>query len=329
MSVPPTRVFNDGGLDETFRREGYFVVPLLSAAEVQELLDIHNRLTPDGTKDFFATIQHPDDDHRSQVGVEIDRIIQPRVLPMLEGYKGITSSFICKRGMSSRGKVDIHQDFTFVDQSRCTGVHIWIPLIDVDERNGCLTFYPGTHSLVNHINAVRAHPKSTHPSPYDSVRAQLAQKCGIRTPMKAGSVLFFNERTLHSSEENTTPGERVAVGATYIPEQETMRIYACNPESPDVLDILAIHDPTKLHLAPGQPLPFPYSDPLTHIGSIEYHVEPLTAEQIIPLYNVQSKAVEPEKIVGFSAVDENAQSATNARRSNKSSVLNWLKRIRD
>ncbi len=271
----PTPVFRDRELEEKFQEDGYVVVPLLTAEEVQSLLEIHDSLTGDIPADYYATIFHPDREHRREVGRLIDAILQPRVLPLLAGYKRIASAFISKRGSTKQGRVNVHQDYSFVDQSRVTGVHVWIPLVDVDEDNGCLTVYPGTHFLVNHISAI-----PWNGSPFQSVLPVLERECGVRLPMAAGSALIYNERTLHGSGENSTPGKRVAVASAYIPVAETMRVYVCDPAEPHRLEILSVQDSADLQLIPGKPIPQPYADTLARIGTINYQLTMLTEEQI-------------------------------------------------
>jgi len=43
MTIPSTPVFKDPALDKIFRRDGYVITPLLGAAEVRELLELHEK----------------------------------------------------------------------------------------------------------------------------------------------------------------------------------------------------------------------------------------------------------------------------------------------
>ena len=323
MSLPSTTVFADPALDEEFRRNGYIVTPLLSPSDIRELLALHDSLTPELAADYYATIFHPDREHRRQVGAAIDAITHPRIAPFLVGYKRAASAFISKRGTTKQGKVPMHQDYTFVDPSKSVGVHIWIPLVDVNEDNGCLSVYPRTHSLVDHISALM-----NNPSPYHSVRSLLEQKCGVRLPMTAGSAVFFNERTLHGSGENVTSGQRVAVNCAYIPEQETMRLYSYDPQKPGMLDVLSVHSSADLQLIPGHPLPFPYAEGVTHMGVMEYHIEPLTEEQIRPLYNAHALAAEENERETVRKANLALPSPPDSKTVKKAGPFGWLNRGR-
>jgi hypothetical protein len=326
MSIPLHKVFNDQALDDQFRRDGYVVIPLLNATEVQELIKAHDIFAPELSSDFDTTSFSPDEQYRRQVANAIDPIVQPHALPLLAGYKPILTNFISKRGSTKKGKVRLHQDYTFVDQSRVTGVHVWIPLIDVDENNGCLTVYPGTHSMVNHIAAFPSLVKPNYHWPWRDVTPLMESYCGIQLPMKAGEALFFNERLLHRSGENQTPGMRPCAVGAYIPEQETMRLYSPSEQDPNVLDILALDDPKALCFArPGDPLPRPYDACLRQIGTIRYHIDQFTPEQIRPLYTREPDKAEEHKPVAETHRTSQGDTKTGVAR--KGGLSGWFSRL--
>ena len=325
MTIPSHAVFLDPVLDERFRQDGYVVTPLLNPEEVRKLLAIDEAFMPDLAADFYTTIFHPDREHRSQVGRAIDSIVQPRVLPLLDGYRKVVSSFISKRPTTKQGKVGMHQDYTFVDQARITSVHIWIPLLDVNENNSCLWVYPGTHSLVNHIAAMPGPMNNCHPSPYDAVRTLMEKHCGVPVPMSAGSALFFNERTYHSSGENKTLSKRVVVGGAYVPEREPVYVYCPSPDKPGTLDVLTVTDFAELQLKPGQPMPYPYPEGVTKVDAVEYHIEPLEPEQILPLYHRQPPATEVERGSRVGMNDSPRSVGTSARVPNVSRLVGLLR----
>eukprot|EP01052_Picozoa_sp_SAG31_P035899 SAG31_NODE_4395_length_3271_cov_3.996217_3_plen_249_part_00 len=80
-------------------------------------------------------------------------------------------------------------------------VSLWLPLVDVDESNGCLRFVEGSHKLgllpVRPKLDVKTGMKSSalepvqRPESYGSI---------VPVPMRVGSVLFFHNNVLHGSE---------------------------------------------------------------------------------------------------------------------------------
>lgn len=77
-------------------------------------------------------------------------------------------------------------------------VTAWIPLVDVDERVGCLQVLPTCqgHELIPHCpgGGGLAIPPS-----------QMPDRTPVPVPMRRGSVLLMHSRTVHSSMPNVTP----------------------------------------------------------------------------------------------------------------------------
>ena len=110
-------------------------------------------------------------------------------------------------------KTDIpwHQDshyFNGVQEGRrmdgTEHMHIvtaWMPLVDTDERNGCLWVVPGSHSagLIDWGDADQAERRGS----------------AVPVPMVAGDVLLFTNLTLHASKRNHTDRARWSMDFRY------------------------------------------------------------------------------------------------------------------
>ena len=87
---------------------------------------------------------------------------------------------------------------------------LWLPLVDVDERNGCIRVIPGSHAWgvlpVHKVEGVRALV------PDEDVEARGHP---VEVWMKPGDVLAFGARTFHSSGINTSEGVRWSIDLRY------------------------------------------------------------------------------------------------------------------
>jgi len=267
-------IFLDPALDEEFATKGYFVIPLLTPEDIAALYELRSVTGRAIPSDYYATVLDPDLEYRRVINDGVERIMSPRVLPLLNGYRCCSNAFIDKRGNTSMGRVPLHQDYTFVDQSRHTGVHVWVPLVDVNEENGCLSAFPGTHSFVNHVSVI-----PTGPSPWDSVRGLLEAECGIRVPMKAGSAFVYNERLLHSSDENRTASERPAAAGAFIPQDARMRLYVKREGTAGTVDVMEMDHFLDV-LTEYQKFKVVNADRVAQIATEEHVITPLTADQI-------------------------------------------------
>jgi ectoine hydroxylase-related dioxygenase (phytanoyl-CoA dioxygenase family) len=88
---------------------------------------------------------------------------------------------------------------------------VWIPLVDVDQRNGCLKLVPGSH----HFGRIPARAnQNNHQEPVAPISTYGAP---VDEPMQVGDVLFFHNHTLHASGDNTTDQVRWSIDLRYSP----------------------------------------------------------------------------------------------------------------
>ncbi|MEM7134837.1 MAG: phytanoyl-CoA dioxygenase family protein [Chloroflexota bacterium] len=145
----------------------------------------------------------------------------------------------------ARGEVPWHQDSGYLlahcDQHLI--VTCWVPLVDVDEENGCLYVLPNSHR-----KGIIRHYTGGHGGFLEIAGEDLPSVEPIPIPMKAGGVLFMTNLTPHASFENKTDLVRWSVDlryqgmlapnnidedpATYVPEREPVTM-ACHPTEAD------------------------------------------------------------------------------------------------
>ena len=109
-------------------------------------------------------------------------------------------------------KVEWHQDNGVIlpEADEATILTVWLALTDATEQNGCMQVIPGSHrdGLKDHC-------------PVDQLRipdALLELNRAKSLPMKAGSALLMNQRTIHSSTDNVTEDQvRISFDLRYQP----------------------------------------------------------------------------------------------------------------
>src|SRR5262245_33701345 len=111
------------------------------------------------------------------------------------------------------GVLPWHQDEAYWEASSSYhAVGAWLPLDDVDERNGCMTFLPGSHlgDVLDHRhigddpNVHGLYAEAIDPDD-PAVRA-----AAVPVPLAAGGATFHHPRTLHSTGPNRTDRRRRA-----------------------------------------------------------------------------------------------------------------------
>jgi len=288
-------IFTDPGLEEEFRRTGYVVRPLLSAAQVAAITDRFHALMPNQAPDYDATPRSRDTDYRWAVFETIRSSLQETVATILPGYRACLGAFISKAAGSEKSRVWLHQDYTFADPAEHTAVHIWVPLVDVDEHNGCLKVVAGSHTFFDHISAT-----PQNPSPYKAVVDTLDAHFCTQLPMAAGSALIYDGRLLHGSDNNRSTEFRLALGSSWIPQTVASRLYCWNETNPRQLDYLDVTEEfLAKQLRPGSPVPEPYPDGVGWLGRIDYDPRPCQEKDLIALRQLQSQFSGDDRVGSF------------------------------
>ncbi len=153
-------------------------------------------------------------------------ILHPVILDSVESLLG--SEIAWTGSYAARPKIPQHEltAFPWHQDSQYYGeptkhlhiVSVWIPLVDADERNGCLYIIPGSHKW-GLLKGERAADKNIRT--FEDV-----EKKGepIALPMRVGDILFFTNLTFHTSKLNSSDKVRWSVDLRYIvpPEAETL-----------------------------------------------------------------------------------------------------------
>lgn len=225
----------DNELGAALRHDGYAVVSgFLTPAEVAELTDVFRRCeSPLHAQAFGASIQSSDLSYRAAVDRGIAAVLAPRIDELLEGYRFCFSNFLVKepqRG-SGMGEVPLHQDPSFVVESRYESIGLWCPLVDTDEENGCMHVVPGSHV-------------PTEPRAFGIAHAYRgAEPPRMRAvPMRAGDGMVFSQKLFHASPPNRSTAKRIAVGALAVPREAQLYCYYVDGASAAKMEVFAVDD---------------------------------------------------------------------------------------
>jgi hypothetical protein len=273
-SYPP--VFADPKIEGDFTRDGYVVLPLLDEEGVERLKAAYSESVPEIPDPFFSTGMGTDLDRRKRLGDAMLAVLGPPLKELMPDFTVITGrNFLVKRGADNASRMSLHQDLSFVDQSVERGVHIWTPLVDVNQENGCLKVTPKSHRLMNHIGAVGGLT-----TPFDAVREILEADCTVSVPMKAGEAFVFDERLIHGSEPNKIPAVRPAAGIAFVRNGTKQRVHFVNPKTPGVLDIFEVDHEFTIQYTYALDHHWLDLDAVCKIGTVEYDPVPLTVEDL-------------------------------------------------
>jgi hypothetical protein len=144
----------------------------------------------------------------------VESVIGPNI-------KGAGTQLSNKRRHSAL-PVGWHQDNTYGELAPDNAISVIVPLVDVDERNGCLWMIPGSHleGLVPIPGKVTDEVKRT--------RAQfdlgIDDRRGVPLPMRAGEAVIFHALMLHKSNHNETDDDRLCLFMRYA-DADAVEVY--------------------------------------------------------------------------------------------------------
>jgi hypothetical protein len=111
-----------------------------------------------------------------------------------------------------------HQEYPY-NLTSDNAVTLWVPLVDVDERSGCLLIVPGSHLLgalpVVVRDALNTGRNANETLAIAGLDAILAGQAVIPVPARAGDALVFHTYLLHRSQPNRSGLTRWTLQARY------------------------------------------------------------------------------------------------------------------
>jgi ectoine hydroxylase-related dioxygenase (phytanoyl-CoA dioxygenase family) len=129
------------------------------------------------------------------------------------------------------GEIEVHQDFSHVDEKLYTAFNLWCPLQDTDPANGGFFLIRKSNKLINSYRSATIPHNLTH---YNELFKKMMEPIAV----KAGQGLLFDHRLFHYSSPNTSNRARVAVQMVVIPAAATPVFYQYDP----------VRDPYKLNI---------------------------------------------------------------------------------
>jgi hypothetical protein len=149
-------------------------------------------------------------DYRKRIHLKIKEILEPFFDIHFKDFENVINTFVVKLP-GEKSEFYLHQDTTAIDEFTASPLSLWIPLQDVDSKNGALALVEKTHWFFSPYRGV------TIPFPFKNI-ANTVRKYLKPITLKKGEVLCFDNRIIHNSLENKSGEVRVAVVCGIFPK---------------------------------------------------------------------------------------------------------------
>lgn len=228
-------IFTSAAFNKQFDENGYIQVPLLNKEDINRLLALVKLHELQFNDPFHTSHFSNDEEYKQRVNDLIIEVVFPKVLPLLNNYRPVFGNFMIKQPDDKRF-MPLHADWTYVDEEKHRSVAIWAPLVDVDERNGCLGVIVGSHKVTNKIRGPRI---TTSSSKNDRL---WVQQVGKLLPTKAGNAIIYDHALLHFSPPNCSSALRPAINLSMVP-QDVEVVHYCVPEGETLIQVYRANNP--------------------------------------------------------------------------------------
>lgn len=206
------KVFKDENLQNDFEKNGFVIVPFYDKKEIEHLTNVYYDLHPSNEQGFFPSTFSNDKNYRHQADEIIRDVCNRSITHYFENIKVVCGSFIVKNPSADSGMC-VHQDMSLVDESKYTGINIWVPLTDLTIENGALFVLPKSHRL---FPTYRGSSISEFFSPVmDEIIDYLEPVTN-----KAGEAVIFDQSIIHFSPPNYSGSPRIVTN-TYLTHKDT------------------------------------------------------------------------------------------------------------
>lgn len=280
------KVFRDQALQDAFEKDGFVVVPFYTETEVKELTELYYRMHPQDEKGFFPSTFSKDKNYRVVADAEIRRVCQRGVDQYLENIKVICGSFIVK-SPGPESAMCVHQDMTLVDESKYTGINIWVPLVDLTPQNGALQALRGSHRIYPSYRG------STIPGIYEEVSEEI--KPYLETLyLKAGEGIIFDQSIIHYSEANLSDKVRIVTNTFFTNKDATFNIGYWNKDFGSKIELFEEDD---TFMTDFEQFGHNISDKPKigrSLGLVDYNFPKISKEQLKKLYGKPDE-IQPAK----------------------------------
>lgn len=222
------KILQDDLLDKKLLRDGFVVVPFLDEGETKQLSDFFYENHPSKVDGFYATAHSPDLPFRNKMNDEIKAVFKRATDQYFNQCTPLGGSFVVKSN-GQKERLHPHQDWNIVDEEKYRSFNIWVPLVDLNDKNGVIKVMPGSHRWVKNYRGPGI------PDSFQNFNEKIWQGM-IPLFMKAGEALIYDHRLFHASDPNTTDVLRIAAVFGIIPTGAPMYYYSGNNGSVEVYE---------------------------------------------------------------------------------------------
>lgn len=201
-------IFKDASLQKSFEEKGYVIVRAAISTEKIDAINAFYQQKATNPEDIplrlgmvDATIPFQNEQFQKDLISTYQTNIGTTIENLLVDYSIMYSSMSFVNKRPNQEILSIHRHPFYIDIRKSTALVVWIPMTDVNEKNGALQILPNTFS--DYL--------------FDFDTNNLKERSEVAT-MSKGDVLILNNILQHWSDTNYTDKDRLSLGFPVLPK---------------------------------------------------------------------------------------------------------------
>jgi hypothetical protein len=229
------RIFKDEKHQALFDKQGFIVLPFLLPEEVTYLDGFFDELHPNiSDGGFYSGSYSLDADYKKKASDGIVKVFSRAYQDLFVDYTPFGGAFLYKVP-GANSELQVHQDWTIVDERESVALNCWVPLCDITIENGPIMILPG--SQFDKLNVIRSPTLPFFFSGDDKMVVEQLEPMEV----KAGTAVILNQSVIHYSPANNSSKIRKAITAGVKTAGAQMYFHYKVPER-DELEVFAMPD---------------------------------------------------------------------------------------
>lgn len=207
-------VFTSQKLQKRFANNGFVKLSIFSPDEVEQVLQKYQLFVSyhdSAGNRFHGTGWLENPEMRVEISQSVFPVFKKAADKIFKNYKIIGCGFLQKE-TGGDSDVKMHQDWTYVDESKFYSFNVWVALDDVSLKNGAMFVIPFSHKIFSGY----LRPAPSYPIPFKNI-INLLNYFQKPVELKRGECVCFNNALLHGSYPNLEASKRLALVATILP----------------------------------------------------------------------------------------------------------------
>ncbi len=226
MMSLPLLIFKDDKINNEINSDGFIKLPILNEKEIDILRQLFFKWHPYPITGYYRSFFSQNKTYKNEVKHIISEIVVPKIINHFHDCIFTDGMFVVKP-QSHEQLIEIHQDYSFVDETKHWSLNMWLPLVDTDQSNGTLQFLKKSHRFPHTLRGYGT------PNIYKEF-IPIIEKNLQTIPCKAGEGLFFFHNLIHGSTINKQNEARISISLSIIQKYVPIYFFRKSPNESTV-----------------------------------------------------------------------------------------------